>query len=105
MEQLLRGLPSVQVFFRIDAQHKQVSLADTRFESDTPFPVFFVGIYALLMTEYNWTSSFGWWSILFGLFIVYSLAIPDYLVEDKKKKKHSIWRKKHLSSELKKTPV
>ena len=65
----------------------------------------FVGIYALLMTAYNWMSSFGWWSILFGLFIVYSLAIPDYLVEDKKKKKHSIWRKKHLSSELKKTPV
>ena len=65
----------------------------------------FVGIYALLMTAYNWTSSLGWWSILFGLFIVYSLAIPDYLVEDKKKKKHSIWRKKHLSSELKKTPV
>ena len=46
----------------------------------------FVGIYALLMTAYNWMSSFGWWSILFGLFIVYSLAIPDYLVEDKKKK-------------------
>ena len=65
----------------------------------------FVGIYALLMTAYNWMSSFGWWSILFGLFIVYSLAIPDYLVEDKKKKRHSIWRKKHLSSELKKTPV
>ena len=46
----------------------------------------FVGIYALLMTAYNWTSSLGWWSILFGLFIVYSLAIPDYLIEDKKKK-------------------
>ena len=26
----------------------------------------FVGIYALLMTAYNWTSSLGWWSILFG---------------------------------------
>ncbi len=61
----------------------------------------FVGIYALLMTAYNWMSSFGWWSILFGLFIVYSLAIPDYLVEDKKKKRHSIWRKKTLKQRIK----
>ena len=65
----------------------------------------FVGIWALLITGYDWTSSFGWWILLFGLLITYSLAIPDYLVEDKKKKKHSIWRKRHLNSELKETPA
>lgn len=65
----------------------------------------FVGIWTLIMTGYDWTLSFGWWAILFGLLITYSLAIPDYLVEDKRKKKHSIWRKRHLNSELKKTPV
>lgn len=61
----------------------------------------FVAIWATLITGYDWTSSFGWWILLFGLLIAYSLAIPDYLVEDKKKKKHSIWRKRHLNSELK----
>lgn len=65
----------------------------------------FVGVWALLITGYDWTSSFGWWILLFGLLIAYSLAIPDYLVEDKKKKKHSIWRKKHLNSELKEIPA
>ena len=50
----------------------------------------FVAIWATLITGYDWTSSFGWWILLFGLLIAYSLAIPDYLVEDKKKKKHSI---------------
>lgn len=65
----------------------------------------FVAIWATLITGYDWTSSFGWWILLFGLLIAYSLAIPDYLVEDKKKKKHSIWRKRHLNSELKEIPA
>lgn len=63
----------------------------------------FVGIWTLLITGYDWTQSFGWWLILFGLLITYSLAIPDYLIEDKKK--HSIWRKRHLKNELKETLV
>ena len=74
----------------------------------TPSPLklcIFVSIWTSLITVYNWTLSFGWWIALFGLLITYSLAIPDYLVEDKKKKKHSIWRRKHLNSELKKTPA
>lgn len=65
----------------------------------------FVAIWATLITGYDWTSSFGWWILLFGLLVTYSLAIPDYFVEDKKKKKHSIWRKKHLNSELKEIPA
>ncbi len=65
----------------------------------------FVGVWASLITRYNWTASFSWWVLLFGLLITYSLAIPDYLVEDKKKKKHSIWRKRHLNNELKETPA
>ena len=74
----------------------------------TPSPLklcIIVSVWASLITVYNWTLSFGWWIALFGLLITYSLAIPDYLVEDKKKKKHSIWRRKHLNSELKKTPA
>lgn len=65
----------------------------------------FVSVWTLLITVYDWTLSPGWWFLFFGLLITYSLAIPDYLVEDKKKKKHSIWRKRHLNSELKETPV
>ncbi len=53
----------------------------------------FVSVWTLLITGYNWALSIGWWLILFGLLVTYSLAIPDYLVEDKKKKKHSIWKK------------
>ena len=64
----------------------------------------FVSVWTLLITGYNWALSIGWWLILFGLLVTYSLAIPDYLVEDKKIK-HSIWRKRHLSNELKKNPV
>ena len=64
----------------------------------------FVSVWTLLITGYNWALSIGWWLILFGLLVTYSLAIPDYLVEDKKKK-HSIWRKRYLSNELKKNPV
>lgn len=65
----------------------------------------FVGFWTLLITGYSWTSSLSWWIILFSLLITYSLAIPDYLVEDKKKKKYSIWRKRHLNNELKETPA
>lgn len=63
----------------------------------------FVSLWTILITGYDWTLSPGWWIILFGLLITYSLAIPDYLVENKKKKKHSIWRRRHLNNELKKT--
>lgn len=52
-------------------------------------------IWTLLITAYDWTLSIKWWSILFGFTITCSLAIPDYLVEDKKKKKYFIWRKAH----------
>lgn len=55
----------------------------------------FVSIWAMLITVYDWTVSLGWWALLWGLLITYSLAIPDYLVEDKKKKRYSIWRKRH----------
>lgn len=62
----------------------------------------FIAICTVLITAYNYTLSFGWWVLLFGVFVTYSLAIPDYLVEDTKKK-HSIWRKRHLKNESKKT--
>lgn len=65
----------------------------------------FVSAWTLLITAYDWRVAAGWWIALLGLLIAYSLAIPDYLVEDKKKKKHTIWRKRHLNSELKETPV
>ena len=55
----------------------------------------FISIWTLLITGYSWTSSLKWWILLLGSAITYSLAIPDYLVEDKKKQKHSIWRKRH----------
>ena len=65
----------------------------------------FVSAWALLISAYDWTLAPGWWMLLLALLITYSLAIPDYLVEDKKKKKHSIWRKRHLKNELKETPA
>lgn len=55
----------------------------------------FVGIWTLLITGWDGSSSLKWWMAFFGLIITYSLAIPDYLVENKKKKKHFIWRKAH----------
>lgn len=58
----------------------------------------FTSAWAILITAYDWTISFGWWGVLLGLLITYSLAIPDYLVEDKKKKRNSIWRKRHLKN-------
>ena len=55
----------------------------------------FLGILTVVMTGYDWTLSIKWWIMLFGFAVAYSLAIPDYLVEDKKKNKHFIWRKAH----------
>ncbi len=34
----------------------------------------FVGVWASLITRYNWTASFSWWVLLFGLLITYSLS-------------------------------
>lgn len=50
-------------------------------------------VWTLFTTGYAWSLSIKWWILLFGLAITYSLAIPDYLVDDKKKKKHSIWKR------------
>lgn len=47
-------------------------------------------IWALFLTIYDWTFSLKWWVILFGLTFTLCLAIPDYLVEEKKKKKAKI---------------
>lgn len=60
----------------------------------SPFKLcIFASFWTILLTIYGWSLSFKWWMLLFGLAITFSLAIPDYLVKDKKK--HSIWRKKH----------
>lgn len=53
----------------------------------------FTVVWTLFTTGYAWNLSIKWWLLLFGLAITYSLAIPDYLVDDKKKKKHSIWKR------------
>lgn len=50
-------------------------------------------IWTLLMTVYDFGESFKWWIILFGLAITCSLAIPDYLVKEKKRKKLLIWKR------------
>lgn len=47
----------------------------------------FTGIWTLVTTGYDWTLSFKWWLLLFLLLIAICLAIPDYLVEDKKQKR------------------
>lgn len=47
----------------------------------------------LLITGFEWTSSIKWWISLYMLTVIYSLAIPDYFVKDKKK--FIIWRKTH----------
>lgn len=53
----------------------------------------FTVVWTLFTTGYAWSLSIKWWILLLGLAITYSLAIPDYLVDDKKKKKHSIWKR------------
>lgn len=42
---------------------------------------------SLLTLCYDWTSSLKWWGMLFVLLFILCLAIPDYLVEKRKKKK------------------
>lgn len=42
---------------------------------------------AIVTTCYNWTLSLKWWGGLFCLLLTICFAIPDYLVEKKKKKK------------------
>lgn len=42
-------------------------------------------IWCLIATFYNWTLSVRWWILLFALLFTVCLAIPDYLVEKKKK--------------------
>lgn len=64
----------------------------------------FIVLWTLSITIYDWTLSFGWWLMLLGLLITYSLAIPDYLVKEKGKK-HSIWRKRHSSNKSKEMPA
>lgn len=39
----------------------------------------------IITTCYDWMLSFRWWFLLFGLVFTVCLAIPDYLVEKKKK--------------------
>lgn len=45
------------------------------------------GILSAVTTCYNGTFSVKWWILLFGLLFTVCLAIPDYLVETKKKRK------------------
>lgn len=60
----------------------------------SPFKLcLFASFWTILLTAYDWSLSLKWWILLFGLAITFSLAIPNYLVKDKKK--YSIWRKKH----------
>lgn len=40
---------------------------------------------AIIMSCCNWLLSLKWWILLFGLLFTVCLAIPDYLVETKKK--------------------
>ncbi len=47
----------------------------------------FTAVWTLVTTGYDWTLSFKWWLLLFLLLIAICLAIPDYLVEDKKHKR------------------
>lgn len=55
-----------------------------------PSPYFFLivtSIWTALIIAFNWKESLKWLMLLFILLTTISLAIPDYLVEDKKKKK------------------
>ena len=42
-------------------------------------------IWCIITTCYAWTLSLRWWLLLFGLLFTICLAIPDYLIEKKKK--------------------
>ena len=101
----------VKVLKKCDLSHKSVALfgcGDSDSYSDTFCDAIGILYEDLKDTHCKFcgaTDTCLLYTSLFGLLITYSLAIPDYLVEDKKKKKHSIWRRKHLNSELKKTPA
>lgn len=43
-------------------------------------------IWCIIATCYDWRASLSWWFLLFALLFTLCLAIPDYLVEKKKKK-------------------
>ena len=43
-------------------------------------------IIAVIMTVVNWPLSFKWWGLLLLLCITFSLAVPDYLVDNRFKK-------------------
>lgn len=43
-------------------------------------------IWCIIATCYDWRASLSWWFLLFVLLFTLCLAIPDYLVEKKKKK-------------------
>ncbi|WP_455585509.1 hypothetical protein [Bacteroides sp.] len=47
--------------------------------------LFICSICCVIVTCYNWTLSPRWWLLLFGLLFTVCMAIPDYLVEKKKK--------------------
>lgn len=62
-----------------------------------PSPLFFcifTGIWTIFLTGYEWPLSLKWWILLFLLSVTYSLAIPDYLIEDKNKKS-LLWKRTH----------
>ena len=46
----------------------------------------FSSIWCIIATCYDWRASLSWWFLLFALLFTLCLAIPDYLVEKKKKK-------------------
>lgn len=48
--------------------------------------LFTSSIWCIIATCYDWKLSLVWWFLLFGLLFTLCLAIPDYLVEKKKKK-------------------
>lgn len=73
------------------------SFCNRIFQLLIPTPILIMislGAWTLFMTSYDWQSSLYWWIILLGFAITYSLAIPDYMVEKKKKLKYpSIWKR------------
>lgn len=54
----------------------------------SPFKLcIFTAVWTLFTTGYDWTLSLKWWGMSFFLALALCLAIPDYLVEEKKKKR------------------
>ncbi|MCK9159953.1 MAG: hypothetical protein WCR45_10840 [Bacteroidaceae bacterium] len=48
------------------------------------FSAIAIAVCTTLVTVYNWREAISWWILLFGILLTLSLAIPDYLVKDKK---------------------